>query len=136
MLRRYLIQISLICFLVQPAGSQQDSSLQQTQELLKDPSKREQALQTPDAKNADAAAGALAGSAANKEKMYQISSDLMTYLNKESGGDPSKMMEILAEAQKNPEAFYKKWPPAQRAALEQLVKDMSKSGNGPANKNP
>lgn len=59
----------------------------------------------------------------------------MENLSKEANGDPEKMQQMLLEAQKNPEAFYKKMSPEQRAQIQGLVKKIESKGTSvPKNK--
>lgn len=104
----------LICVLSSSARADLDSSqkegLKKTQDLLTNSKERDKALANdPKAKDIDAKAGALAGSSANKEEMYSISSELIEKIVKQTDGDPAKMQQLLNEAQKDPKAFYEKY---------------------------
>jgi len=52
---------------------------------------------------------ALAGTSQNKDEIYGIAAQLMEKIAQETNGDPEKMQLLMLEAQKNPEAFYKKY---------------------------
>ena len=97
-----------------------DIALRKTQEMLTQPGLRQQALQAdPRAKAMDSAAKAAVGDD-NMADVYSLASDLMGTLAEESGGDPVRMMELLQEAQKNPELLEKKFTPEQRAKIKAI----------------
>ena len=101
--------------------------LKETQKVLRDKDKREKAVQEggDNAKKADAYAEKVVGSE-NKDDIYDLSADLMAVLDKETGGDPEKMLKILAEAGQNPEAFYQRFPAAQKEKFKKLIEKMPK----------
>ena len=109
---RYLLPILILIQI--PAYAKLDGpqteALQQTKHLLKNPSARQKAAdRDPKAKDADNKVSALAGSTENKEEIYDLASQLMEKIVKETNGDPEKMQKLMLEAQSNPEAFYKKY---------------------------
>lgn len=111
--------------------------LQQTRNLLTDPKQREQALDTPAAKEADRNAEVTAlGKSEYKQEMYGISSDLMPWLVEMSKGDASKMSELIQEAQKNPQAFYERMPPEVRAKIKSLSQSIDSSKKASSHKQP
>ena len=103
-------------------------AISKTQKDLKDPIARKKMLDTKSAKDADAAASALAGDKGNLDEMYSISAELIGVIGEKAQGDPKKMQEYLERAQKDPEAFLKSLPPAQQEKIRQLSKKIEKSG--------
>lgn len=96
--------------------------LKETQKVLTDKAKRNEAIKQEGskAKAADEYAEKVAGSQ-GKEEMYGMSAELMTMIEKEAGGDADKMMKILEEAQRNPEAFYNRFSPEQKAKIKAIA---------------
>ena len=103
-------------------------AISKTQKDLKDPVARKKMLDTKAAKDADAAASALAGDKGNLDEMYGISAELIGVIGEQTQGDPKKMQEYLERAQKDPEAFLKSLPPAQQEKIHQLTKKIEKNG--------
>ena len=107
-------------------------ALLNTQNLLKDPKLVEsQALSSPEAKKADQAAGyATMGNPSFKKEIYNITSDLLPWLIEKTQGDPSKMIEILSEAQRNPaslKALYESMPATERVKIKMLSNQLEES---------
>lgn len=103
-------------------------AITKTQKDLKDPVARKKMLDTKAAKDADAAANALAGDKGNLDEVYGISAELIGVIGEKAQGDPQKMQEYLERAQKDPEAFLKSLPPAQQEKIHQLSKRIEKNG--------
>lgn len=100
-------------------------ALRQTQELLRNPGKRDESVQRDaKAKEADAKVREVAGSAANTEAMYALAAEVLESMVRESGGDATKLQELLQSAQSNPEAFYKALTPEQRARVKQIAEQI------------
>jgi hypothetical protein len=96
-------------------------ALQDTQQLLTNPSLRTQSIRKdPAAAKVDAQVEQVTGGGANKEEAYQISSDIMNEIVKKTGGDPVKMVEMLERAKTNPEAFFKSLSPEQQEKIRRL----------------
>ncbi len=110
-------------------GQEADSkeAISKAQKNLKDPVARKKMLDTKSAKDADAAASALAGDSTNLDEMYGISAELIGLIGEKAQGDPKKMQEYLERAQKDPEAFLKSLPPAQQEKIHQLSKKIEKN---------
>ncbi len=102
-------------------------AISKTQKDLKDPVARKKMLDTKSAKDADAAASALAGDKGNLDEMYGISAELIGVIGEKAQGDPKKMQEYLERAQKDPEAFLKSLPLAQQEKIHQLSKKIEKN---------
>lgn len=102
-------------------------AISKTQKDLKNPIARKKMLDTKSAKDADAAANALAGDKGNLDEMYGISAELIGVIGEKAQGDPKKMQEYLERAQKDPEAFLKSLSPAQQEKIHQLSKKIEKN---------
>lgn len=116
-----------------------ESALQQTQNLLRTPDARKGAIDTEPAKAADKAVEITAlGDPAAKSEVYNIAADLMPWLLEQSQGDPLKMMQLIQEAQKNPQAFLQKMPAAERQKIKNLSGfiDQKKNARQPASVSP
>lgn len=101
------------------AASQE--ALKETQALLKDPAAREAALKdNPDAAKLNENLKSLAGPQ-DSEEIYKISADIMGDLMKQSDGDPVKAMQLLQDAQKDPEHFGANLSPEQRAKIKAIA---------------
>jgi hypothetical protein len=97
-----------------------------TSELLRDPKQREQAVkENGKTKAADAQMKHVMGNEQNTQKAYEISADIMDKMVEQTGGDSSKMQEILEQAQKDPEGFYNKLTPEQKKQIEELAGKVS-----------
>jgi hypothetical protein len=104
--------------------------LKSTQQVLRDKNDRQKAIVESGEKGnaADSYVEKVVGSGL-KDEVYDISADLMELLQSESGGDPNKMMEILSQAQKDPEGFYNRFPAAQKEKVKKLIEKMPKQSN-------
>lgn len=101
--------------------------LHDTQNLLKSKSERDAFIKkNKDAQDADAKAGAIAGSSENKEELYNMSSEIMEKITTETNGDPAKMQKLLEEAQKDPKSFYEKYfSESQKAKTKKIAEKSS-----------
>jgi hypothetical protein len=95
---------------------------QQTQDLLKNRDEREKTSKSdPKAQKAiQDVKNLTGGDQKSEDDIYSLAADLMPVLVEKSNGDPNKMMKILEDAQKDPEAFAKSWTPEQRRKLQQI----------------
>lgn len=90
----------------------EDLALKQTQLLLNDRGQLNQIFKN-DSKARDAdefALKAVDGNEQDRNQLYQISSQILDQLAKESNQDPTKMQEQLLKAAQNPDQFYKSLP--------------------------
>lgn len=119
------------------AGDKDDKikkqATQQTQELLTNKEEREKAAKNdPKAHKALQDVKNLTGrDKQSEEDIFGLASDLMPKLVEESGGDPNKMMQILEEAQKDPEKFSKRWSPEQRKRLKEISEKLGSKASQP-----
>ena len=120
----YIVTVSSSA--VAELDSSQTEALTNTQKLLRNTKERNKVIAAdPKAQEADAKAGALAGSNQNKEEMYDISAELMEKIANDANGDPQKMQDLLKESQKDPQAFYEKYfSDAQKARVRGLANKM------------
>jgi hypothetical protein len=103
-------------------------ALDKTKRLLTNPNERKEAIKNDEqAKAAHGKVEALGGTSQQTEKVYDISAQVMDKMVKDANGDPAKMQEMMANAQKNPEAFLKSLPAEQRQAIERLAKELEAS---------
>lgn len=114
------------------AGSDQavDDAMRDTQDLLKDQSKRQELFKKDSrARSADDKVQSLTGGdAAQSQQIYNISSDAFSAVMQSVGNDPNKMMELLQKAQGNPEAFYNSLPPDIKDKIRGVASDIEKKG--------
>lgn len=101
-----------------PASEQ---ALRETQLMLKNPTERQK---TQGAQNVQRQLEAMGASAQDQEEIYGLAADVMADVTRQANGDPEKMMQILSEAQKNPQAFGIKLTPAQRQKLQDIAKKL------------
>jgi hypothetical protein len=101
-----------------------NTALKQTQQMMTDPNQRQKTLDTdPRAKAMDTAARQAVGDQ-NAADVYQLASELMGTLADESGGDPVKMMELLQQAQRDPQSMEGKFTPEQKAKIKAMSERM------------
>ena len=107
-----------------------NDAVKKTQQLMNDPKQRQEVLnKNESAKKSDEFAAGVVGSQ-NMNEMYSVAADILPELTQLAGGDPTKMMQILAEAQKNPEAFTKSLSPG---ALKK-IRDLAGKASAPQTK--
>jgi hypothetical protein len=102
------------------ATDQASSSLQQTQECLKNQN-CESALSSAGQAADQKALEAVGGNAANKQELYNISAEIMPILIQQTDGDPVKMQALMQKALNDPEAFFNSLPADTRAKISNLA---------------
>lgn len=116
--------LSVLFFAVNVFASEDQvysQALKQTQDLMRSSEARKGAITTDSAIAADKAAEITAlGDPAAKSEVYNIAADLMPWLVEQSQGDITKMMQLIQEAQKNPQAFLQRMPSAERQKIKNL----------------
>lgn len=134
-MNKIILILSLFAFLDLYADDQK-SPLIETQNFLKDPEQVKQETQTNNkARAADKVAEITAlGQKEHKQEIYNISADLMPWLEEQTKGDVTKMQALILEAQKNPEAFYSRLPASEKAKIKALSEAID--SNRTKNKNP
>lgn len=127
MLKALFTFILLAASLTQPAwtedlDSASKEALEKTQSLLKSKTERQKFIDKDEhAKAADKKIDALTPNPKIKEKMYNTSSDIFGDLVKQTGGDVTKMNDLLDNAMKNPEGFYNNLSEAQQKQIRDLA---------------
>lgn len=96
------------------------AALAQTQQLLMDPAAHAQALDSPQAAQADQQAQAVAGSPQNTQAIYNLSSDVFGNLARKAQGDPAQLNEMLGQALSDPAGFANQFTPEQKAKLQEI----------------
>ena len=113
------------------AANDTEEALAKTSAMLKDPVARERA-----AKENSAAASAHAevqklGGAETQDAVYRLSAEVMQGMVQQTGGDPVKLQELVARAQKDPEAFARGLSPDIQARVRSIASEVP--GNDPGN---
>ncbi len=81
-------------------------ALQLTKEVMKNKEYRQEAIEKDKQyKAVDAELDKLTDNEAHKEKMYDLSAEILQKIVEKAKGDPEVMKKILKEAQDNPEQF-------------------------------
>lgn len=102
-------------------------AMKKTQELLKDPTQRQKALDNPAAKqSADRVQQLTGGDAQMEQAIWEMSAELMPLLVEEANGDPKKMAEYLEKMKSNPQAFADRFPAAQKKKLQEIADKIAK----------
>ncbi len=135
------IFIALFIFGLSQAYAEEGINVQaltQTQELLKDPKQRKEALDTPQAKQAAETVTTLSmGRPEIENQIFGISADLMTWVMEMSKSDPDFFAKLKQNSQ-DP-AFVKKFlekvPAAQREQIRNLASQIE-SVRSPSVKGP
>ncbi len=122
-----------ILFFAASAKAQMDASsqeaLDQTADVLRDSSKRDKAFaENPKYKEGEKGAALLVrGNEAQKQQLYEMAAEVMKKLAEQTNGDPVKMQEIAAKAQKNPEKFMNEYfSDAQKKQVRDLANQIEK----------
>ena len=109
-------------------------ALANTMKMMQNPIAREGAIKEngKEAKAADKMAKDLMGSDENVEDMYKVAAEIFRTVATENGGDLDKMVDMMRDAQANPQGFYQKLTPEQKEMIKNLgdkVKDQQKINN-------
>lgn len=106
-------------------------ALEKTQQLLRDQAQRANALkESKDAQRNHQSMESMLG-ASNTNSAYEISAEVLEKIVKDTNGDIVLMQQIVEEAQKNPEAFAKKYfNESQRARIKQMAEKAPGSSGG------
>ncbi|MBC7466074.1 MAG: hypothetical protein H7256_08780 [Bdellovibrio sp.] len=117
----FLILFSSLITYAQSKNQIDQQALQQTQELMKNPTERNKAIsQDPNAQGTDKMVKDLMG--ANSEEMYKAAADFMPYVVEKGKGDPNKMNEFIQQALRDPAAFEKDLPSDLKEKISSLAK--------------
>ena len=107
----------------QPLSTDQDKknsqeAISETQNQMKDPLKREQLIQSHEAKKADRAATSVVGSE-NIDEIYAISADILPLIIQKND-DTQNSENALEKAQRNPAQFLQELPPEIQNRIQSL----------------
>ena len=104
-------------------------AVQSTQQNLRNEKARSQIIGESKAAQAnDQKTSELAGSSENKEKIYDISADIMANFE---GKSVEEMEAILNQASKDPEGFMRSLTPEQRAKIKEISQQIETSKKNP-----
>lgn len=124
----YLFTLTSLLILVSPSRSTAEeldqasqNALRETQNLLKDPVKREAALSHDEATKTAVSNLSQTVGEQNVNGAYNLSADIFATIVKDSNGDPAKMNEILERAQRDPSSFLKSLSPEQQAKIKEMA---------------
>ena len=97
-------------------------ALENTIKMMQSPQGRQKAINENGsrAKKADQMAQDLMGSDANVQEIYKAAAEIFRKVASDSDGDMEKMMEIMGNAQKNPEDFYNSLTPDHKQMIKSL----------------
>jgi hypothetical protein len=96
--------------------------LGQTQDLLKDPQKRNAFIQQDtQANEVNKKVNQVAGSPEVSNQIYNLSADVFAEIHKITGGDPEKMNKLLQDAAKDPSVLGNALSEDQRKKLKEIA---------------
>ncbi len=117
---------SSFCF-ANGLSSADQEALDKTVKLLTTQSERNEVIDNnPDAQKADELVNQLSQQGANSEDVYALSANIFKDLLREANGDSAVLQKLLMEAQKNPQALYRKLSPENRNQLQAITQDIEK----------
>ena len=102
--------------------------LGQTQDLLKDPQKRNTFIQQESqANDVDKKVNQIAGSPEVSNQIYGLSADIFAEIHKMTGGDPEKMNKLLQDAAKDPSILGNALGADQKKKLKEIATQIENS---------
>jgi flagellum-specific peptidoglycan hydrolase FlgJ len=104
-------------------------ALDKTVELMNDRSQREKAAKENTSAAAAHAEVQKLGGAQTQDAVYGVGAEIMKSLVQQTGGDPVKMQELMAKAQRDPEGFAKSLSPDQQAKIRSIASEVSAANN-------
>ena len=114
-------------------------ALTNTQNLLRDPKQRQEALTTPNARSAASQVSTVSlGRPEIENQLYDVSADLMTWVVQMSQTDP-EFFTKLSQNSNDPafiKKFYEKVPAAQRDKIKSIAAQIESVRNPPPAKSP
>lgn len=114
--------------------SSSKDALTKTQETLTNAQKRQEAFkENPAYRESEKAANEVfKGDEGKKQQAYELTSQVLATLAEKANGDPQKMQEIMAEAQRNPEKFMQEYfSEGQKQQVRALAADIEKDKKVP-----
>tara|TARA_B100001248_G_scaffold262158_1_gene256440 strand:+ start:1189 stop:1581 length:393 start_codon:yes stop_codon:yes gene_type:complete len=129
----FLFFIALAFSQSQTLDSHSQNALRQTQELLNNRVKREQAIQENPTSQAvgEKVEHLTLGNEEHKDQVFHLSAGALENIAKEAGGDAGKMQKIMQELQRNPAALKNYLSKEQLQQLKSLGHELQ-----PKQKNP
>lgn len=104
-------------------------AVQATQKTLRDEKSRAEIIEkSKAAQQNDQKTAEIAGSAENKEKIYDVSADIMANFE---GKSMDEMEAILKQASKDPAGFMKSLTPEQQAKIKEISRQIEASKKNP-----
>jgi hypothetical protein len=104
-------------------------ALTKTQNILRDPQKREDAMdENPKYREGEKTTNQLVGgNSKQKQKIYEISAQVLEEIATRSNGDVPAMQDIITRAQQNPEKFMQEFfNEEQKAQVRELANEIEK----------
>lgn len=129
---KWIISASLMFSVLSvKAEEDMDGAIKNTQKVLTNKSEREKITQKDsNAKSVSEQVKNLSGGdTATEEETYAIAAEILPVIQKEAGNDPNKLMQLMAEAQANPQKFIDKLPKAQQDKIKALAAKVEKNKN-------
>ena len=127
----FLLPVSLVS---QEMDDASNKALEQTIQLLNNPSQRNKEVQEDKAAmKANSFAGEIAGSPENLDKIYELSSKIFSRVTKQNKGDVDSMNSVVDNAKRDPSSFAKGLTDEERVMLKQIA-DQIKGGKSGFNK--
>lgn len=111
-----------------PSQSGGNQALEEATFLLNNPAAREAYIRNNDsAQKADRTLRDLAGSDQTADEIYRLASDVFANIMLKANGDPDKIMQLLQEAQQNPQAFANSFTPEKKKMLGDLARQVERN---------
>lgn len=116
-----------------PAPSDQEA-MAQTQAFLRDKTKRDEFMASnPQAQAVQQMLNNLTLDPSLQQQIFDMAADMMPQVAAAGSNDPQVMLQMMENAKKNPEAFFKSMPPDVKRKLENTAKEIG-SPRVPASK--
>ncbi|MBF0263831.1 MAG: hypothetical protein HQL46_01050 [Gammaproteobacteria bacterium] len=118
----FFIQLSFSSFcLAELTMTEQQLYMQQAMELLKNSASREEFFKNhPQAREAQRQLQTITESPELQNEIYGLAADVFADLVKKTAGEPNKLMNLLQNAQQNPEGFANQFSTTQKQELQKL----------------
>lgn len=115
-------------FLILPASG--DEALNETQHVLTSPQAREEAIRNdPNAQRINEQVKQLAGSDANTEEIYGLSSEIFSRMVEKAGGDIQKLQKMILHLEKHPEQINRYMSAKDKTKLNKLGNKIIQTSN-------
>jgi chromosome condensin MukBEF ATPase and DNA-binding subunit MukB len=114
-------------------ASERDEALRKTQELLRDKTKRTEALEQ-DSKAKSLNEGVEKRLGSQTEQAYELAAQILPVIVERTGGDPAKMQALMESYQKNPKSFFDQLTPEQRKRIKDMAERLPPPSGGAQSK--